>query len=355
MSQGTVEQLAKLRATPAVTILCPLDAHHPGNLVDPAVLSGLRDRAEEQVRAKLSDHAASLIASRSDDAISALDLHHPVPGVAIFVSPDLSRIIPLGGPVDPEVVVGERFAIRSLLQALQHRPSIRVVVLSQAKSRAFDLNGAQASERFDCGFPVEVQPPVEADTPHRDFPLGEHEHAEAAKFVFRAVDRALDGLQHRDERPLVLLGTERDLAYFDEITAHRAQVIGHLHGDYERESAGTIADLVQPVLDAHQRDAQQQACMSAREAIGSRAVAGIVDTWTAAREGRGHQLLVEDKFRYPACVVADALQPAADDASETFDAVEEAVEEVVRHGGDVLIVPPDSLEDVGRVLLVTRY
>jgi hypothetical protein len=355
MSMRTVEQLAELQGKPAVTILCPLDAHRPGNPVDPAVLDGLRDRAEELVQARLSDDAASLIVARIDDALSALDFDHPAPGVAIFVSPDLSRVIPLGWSVDPEVVVGERFAIRGLLQALQHRPSARVVVLSQAKSRCIDLNGAQASERLDFGFPVEVQPPVEDDTPHRDFPLGEREHAEAAKFVFRAVDRALDALQHRDERPLVVLGAERDLAYFDEITAHRADVIGHLHGDYERESAGNVADLVQPVLDTHQHDEQQRACMSAREAIGSRAVAGIVDTWTAARAGRGHQLLVEDEFRYPARVVDDALQPAADNDSEAFDAVEETVEEVVRHGGDVLMIPPDVLVDVGRVVLVTRY
>jgi hypothetical protein len=153
----------------------------------------------------------------------------------------------------------------------------------------------------------------------------------------------------------VLLGAERDLAYFDEITAPRRHVIGHLHGDYERESADTIAELVQPVLDTHQRDEQQQACTSAREAIGSRAVAGIVDTWSAAREGRGHRLLVEDEFMYPARIVVDALQPAADDDSGTFDAVENTVEEVVRHGGDVLMVPADSLADVGRIALVTRY
>jgi hypothetical protein len=355
MNKGTIEQLAQLRGMPAVTILCPLDARRPGNPHDPAVLAELRDRATEQMRANLSDRAASSMVSRIADAVSALDLEHPTPGVAIFVSPDVSRSIPLGLPVEPEVVVGERFAIRGLLTALQQRPRARVVVLSQAKTRCVDLDGDHASERLDFGFPLEVQPPVEADTPHRDFPLGEHEHAEAAKFVFRAVDQALDGLQHRDERPLVLLGAERDLAYFDEITTQRAHVIGRCHGDYERLTADAIADLVQPVLDAHQLEQEQHACAEVREAIGSRAVAGIVDTWTAARAGRGHQLVVEDGFRYPVRVVVDALEPAQDNDPGACDAVEDTVEEVVRHGGDVLVVPDDSLADVGRIALVTRY
>jgi hypothetical protein len=92
-----------------------------------------------------------------------------------------------------------------------------------------------------------------------------------------------------------------------------------------------------------------------REAIGSRAVAGMVETWTAARAGCGHQLVVEDTFRYPARVVDDALAPAQDNDPGAFDAVEDTVEEVVRHGGDVLVVSRDSLADVGRIVLVTRY
>jgi hypothetical protein len=355
MSRGTVEQLARLRAMPAVTILCPLDSQRPGNPYDPAALTELRDRAEAQVRVNLSGRAASSMVSRIDDALSALDLEHPTRGVAIFVSPDLSRIIPLGSTVDPEVVVGERFAIRGLLKALQHRPHARVVVLSQGKTRCIDLNGDHAAERLDSGFPLEVQPPVEADTPHGDFPLDEHEHAEAVKFVFRAVDHALDALQHRDERSLVLLGAERDLAFFDEITTQRSHVVGQLHGDYERQTADAIADLVQPALDAHQLEQQQQACAEAREAIGSRAVNGIVETWTAARAGRGHQLLVEDAFRFTARVVDDTIEPAQDNDPGAIDAVEDTVEEVVRHGGDVLVVPGDSLADVGRIALVTRY
>jgi hypothetical protein len=355
MNKGTVEELARVRGVPAVSILCPLDVQHPGNPHDPTVLTELRDRAKEQLDADVSGRVASSIVSRIDDALSALDLEHPSPGVAIFVSPDVSRIIPLDSPVGPEVVVGERFAIRGLLKALQQRPRARVVVLSQAKTRCIDLDGALASERLDFGFPLEVEPPVEADTPQRDFPLDEHEHDEAAKFVFRAVDHALGGLQHRDGRPLVLLGAERDLAYFDEITTQRTHIIGRLHGNYERKTAGAIADLVQPVLDAHELEQQQQACTDVREAIGSCAVAGIAEAWAAARAGRGHRLVVEDAFRYPARVVGEMLEPARDNDPGAKDAVEDTIEEVVRHGGDVVGVPGDSLADVGRIALVTRY
>jgi hypothetical protein len=355
MKNSNVEQLAQLGGGPAVSIMCPLDTVRPGNLLDPGVLRELRDRAADRVRAAVSGSAAASLISRIDDALSTVDLEHPTPGVAVFVSPDVTRIIPLDSPVEPEVVVGEHFAIRGVLAALARRRRARAVVLSQAMTRCVDLTGGERRERFDFGFPVEVQPPVEADTPHRDYPLAEHERAEAAKYVFRSVDRALQALQHRDERPVVLLGAERDLAYFDEITGRGADVIGRVPGDYERETVSAIADLVEPVLDAHQLEQQQHACAQAREAIGTRAVAGITDVWAAARGGRGHQLLVEDEFRYPAHVVGDDLEPTRAEDGDAFDAVEHAVEEVVRHGGEVVVVPGDSLLDLGRIALLTRY
>jgi hypothetical protein len=232
---------------------------------------------------------------------------------------------------------------------------VRIVVLSQATTRCIDLTGRDASERHDFGFPIKIEPPVQADTPHRDFPIGEREHAEAVKFVFRAVDDALDAMQQHDARPIVLLGAERDLAYFDEVRGPRANVVARVEGDYERHTADAIAELMQPVLAAYNLEQQERACAEVRDAIGSHAVAGIREVWAAARAGRGHLLLVEDEFGFSARVAADALQPAPADEPGTFDAVEDTVEEVVRHGGDVFTARGDSLADVGRIALVTRY
>jgi len=355
MNKEALEQLAKLRGAPAVSILCPLDTRRPGNPHDTATLATLRDRAAEQVRATVEKGAATSTMSRVDDALASLDLQHPPPGVAVFVSTDVSQVVPLDTSVDPEVVVGERFAIRGLLTAVLQSPRVRVVALSQTGARCIDLTGSNATERLDHGFPLEVHAPVEADAPHRDFPLDEHEHAEAAKFALRAVAKALRALQRHDDRPLVLLGAERDLAYFDEITDEGASVIGRVHGDYEREAATAIAEIVRPALDAYQHERQQLAGDEVREAIGSRAVAGVTQTWTAARAGRGHRLVVEQSLRFPAHVVGEALEAARPDESDVFDAVEDTIEEVIRHGGDVIVVPQDCLSDVGRIALLTRY
>ena len=128
-----------------------------------------------------------------------------------------------------------------------------------------------------------------------------------------------------------------------------------VHGDYERASAGEIAEVVRPALDAYLLEMQQQACHDVQEAEGHHAVAGIDEAWTAARAGRGHQLVVEQSLRYPARAVGDALAAAPADGPGVFDAVEVTLEEVIRHGGDVVVVPDGSLAGSGGIALLTRY
>lgn len=355
MKNEVLEELAGVRGAPAVSILCPLDVQRAGNHSDLEVLATLRSRAAAEVRAIATDSAASSTMSRVDDALASLDLQHPTPAVAVFVNPDVSRVVRLGETIEPEVVVGERFAIRGVLAALLRSPHARAIALWQTGARCIDLNGNAVTERRDFDFPLELQPPVEADTPHRDFPLSEHAHAEAAKFVLRAVENALSAVQRHDERRLVVLGAERDLAYFLELTDQVSNVVGCVRGNYEHETPAAIAASALHVLAAHQHEEERRAGDEVRDAIGRHAVSGITDTWTAARRGRGYRLVVEDTFRYQAHVNGDTLEAAPSDEADTCDAVEDTIQEVIRHGGDVVVVSPDSLSDLGRIALLTRY
>jgi hypothetical protein len=354
IDRAFVKELAELDDAPAISILCPLDSHRPGNAQDPIVLSQLRDRAVEDVEQVLSGSAAASLIARIDEAVGAIDLQHPNRGVAVFVSANVCRVIGLDAPVGPHVVVGRRLSIRDLVTTLSRTKPARVVVLSQAKTRCVDIIGGDATEHLDDGFPVEVAPPTEADAPHGDFPMSEREHAEATKFTFRAVDRALGAIQRHGWRQLVIVGTERDLAYFDEVTRERETVVGHIAGNHERDTPDELARLVRAVIEDVQARECERACGEAREAIGTHALSGIANVWSAARSGRGQRLLVEDGYCYPSRV-SGTLTAAPDAKDGAFDAVSDTVEEVIRHDGDVVGVPPQSLADLGYIAMLTRY
>ncbi len=354
MTSTTLWRLSEERGTPAISLLCPLDVRQPGNTHDAVSLRQLRDEAIKQINGTLEQHRLASLIARLDEALGSVDLEHPSAAVALFVSEESSHVIPLDLTVEPRVVVGERFAVGDLAAAVTNTSQVRALVLSQHKTRCIDITGEHAVERHDHGFPVEVTPPTEADTPHRDFPLDEHEKAEAAKFVFRAVDTALRALEQHDDRPLVLLGTERELAYFEEVGGKARHIIGRVHGNRETAAPVDVAHLVRPVVDEYDRRAQQEACDQAREAIGTHAVSGIADVWQAAHTGRGHCLIVEAGYRYPAHLGSGVLAAAAD-APGAVDAVEDAVREVIRHDGKVLVVAAGSIADLDHIALLTRY
>ena len=285
-----VRQLADAETAPMVSILCPLDRTDAGNEHDPRQLLALQREALAQLVAVLPAGRVRAFERRLRDAFDHVDLRRPHEAVAIFVSENLTYTVPLDQPVEASVVVAGHFAIRELLHADAELRSARVLVLSQSRSRCVEICGDVAVERRDHGFPLTIEAPTEADTPHRDFPLDEHEHAEAAKFVFRAVHRALTELQRRDPKPLVLVGAERDLAYWDEIAKGENHVVGSVHGNYDFDTLDDLTKLVTPVLDARKRDRQVQFCTEVRESMTTNAMSGIVDVGAAAAEGRGRVL-----------------------------------------------------------------
>jgi hypothetical protein len=347
MDTAMIRALSEVHGSPAVSIVCPLDERRPGNDHDRIALARLRDEAAMCVSSSLT----KLI----DEALAGVDLEHPPAAVAIYVAPEYSKVVALDVPVEPSVSIGGRFAIRPLIRAAARDSRARAVVVTEHGARCVDVSGDLVQEHLDTRFPITVTPPTEADTPHRDFPLDEHERAEAVKFVLRAVDRAVSELQRHDERPLVLVGPERNLAYFDEITAQPARtIVARVHGNHQRSTADEIGALVRPALDAFTSATHERACRDIREAIGRHAVAGITDTWQAARSGRGHALVVEDGYAFRARAVDGVLDPAPDEPG-AFDAVEDTIEEVVRHGGDVTVVGAGELDDLGHIAMLTRY
>jgi Bacterial archaeo-eukaryotic release factor family 3 len=195
MDIADIEKLAEIHGNPAVSILCRLDRRRPGNLEDPRRLDALRERAIDAVLNTYDERLVAPLLGRIEAAVASVDLAHPSDAVAILVTADESHVLRLPFPVFSRVVVDDTLATRDLVNAAQRTLRARVVVLAAERARCFDANGSSLHEVHGHGFPLHISPPVQEDTPHRDLPIGEHEQAEAHRFVLRAVDAALAELQ----------------------------------------------------------------------------------------------------------------------------------------------------------------
>ncbi len=82
---------------------------------------------------------------------------------------------------------------------------------------------------------------------------------------------------------------------------------------------------------------------------------GITEVWSAAHRGFGRLLVVEESYRAERSrAIGNTLLPADGDAVDAMDDPVHAVIDMVRgSGGAVVMVAPGSLEDLGRIGLIT--
>jgi Bacterial archaeo-eukaryotic release factor family 3 len=344
MDISDIKKLAEVHGNPAVSILCRLDRHRPGNLEDPRRLDALRKAAIDAVLKIHDQGEVEPVLTRLDDAVDSVDLAHPSDAVAILVTAEESHVLALPFPVFSRVVVDDTFATRDLVTGAGQALRARVLVLAAERARCFEVTGHALREVHGHGFPLHVSPPVQEDTPHRDLPIGEHEHAEAHRYVLRAVDAALTELQARDHRPIVVVAPVRELAYFDEVTRFAKDIIGRVHGNHVEDSVTGIERVVEPALAAELARRSEDAVRRANEAVGKGAATGFGKVAAAARAGRGHELIVDEDLH---------LEMAANEGPD--DPVDEVIEAVLTHDGKVTTVPRGALADHGGIVLILRY
>jgi hypothetical protein len=183
---------------------------------------------------------------------------------------------------------------------------------------------------------------------------------ERARQFFRQVDAAYGQIAAGDEAPLVVTGIDRNLAFFNEVSAHTDQIIATLSGSYDKASAHELANLVWPLAQSGLARRRQKSFGELDAAISAgRYASGIDQAWRAAREGRGETLLVEEGFHYPARLGEDGMRltPADDFTGPDFldDAVDELVEIVIAKDGRVIFAEDGRLTRHQRIALITRY
>ena len=351
-------ELRAPRAYPAVTILTPTQRHLPGNAEDPIRLRDLADEATRRLEAELGARGAGDVVRGIRDAVASVDWNHPADGLAVFVAPGESRVLQLPFPVPARVAVDQRFLTRDLVRGIERSPRYRMLVLGEQPTRLFAGRGTALLEHTADGFPVAFDRVRGEPAGHQDFPqrnaVSEAEH----KAFFREVDQALKVVADADPIPLVVTGAERDLAFFDEVTAHGSSIIGRVHGNYEEASPRELADLAVPLVDEHAAAQRATTIAELAEAVGTgHALVGIKPAWSAARDGRAQVLFLEDDYVYPAREVDGQLEPAGDASVPDVidDAAVELIDIVLDKSGEVMIVDPGELGEHGPVALLLRF
>lgn len=361
MNAQEIRLLQQIRSNPCLTITLPTHRTSPENQQDPIRLKNLVEEAINRLLKEYDKAQVVPLIARLEGLVNQIEFRRTLDGLAIFVNRDFGRFVYLPFPLKERITIDDTFLTRDLVFALNRSPRYWVLALSEKPTRLFSAVRADLSEIHEGGFPMtHTGPGGEQPLPHEfGFNKSAYRDEHHRKF-FRQVDSAFTAFRNADPLPIALVGVERFLAFYKEISAHRGAILVEVHGSHDKTSPHELGKIVWPLMEkafAHQR---QDTLQALEKAIGERRYAsGIVEVWQLVQEGRGHILLVEEDYHCPARLdesgryiipVESAGEPGVLD-----DAVDDLIEMTLEKKGQVVFMDNGSLAQHGRIALILRY
>jgi Bacterial archaeo-eukaryotic release factor family 3 len=358
--RSELKRLQDRKDFPAVSLLAPTHRTAPANRRDRIVVKNLLAEGLARLHGEFKKREVAPLVRNLDRLVDRVDWEHALDGLALFASREVATAIQLPFRVKARFVIDATFATRDLVFALNRAPHYRVLVLTERPTRLFDAMTTVLTEVTTRPFPMVHTGPGGASR----LPGGRGVNAsavrdEAHREFFRKVDAALAALQKEEHLPVVLVGVERYLAFYQEVTKDPDTIVGAVAGSHDRPSPGALGKLVWPVFKAGNTLRRTRALARLHEAVSlNRHASGIDQVWRAAFDKRCQTLLVETTFEHSADLSAtgDRLLPYTGRGPASLDdAVDELIERVIADGGDVFFHEPGVLDIHQGIAAILRY
>jgi hypothetical protein len=269
-------------------------------------------------------------------------------------------------PVEDHVYVGRRPYVRQLVQLRDIYACYGVIHVDQEGARLYLFNmgvleqaegtlGEEVKQHKAGGWANPRYQRREAGVAHQNL----QDAAEMAEAFYRA----------NDTRHLLLAGTEKNVARFQELLSRRLRDM--VAGRFAAGANATPAEIGEKALKLARQAGQADAQAMADRVVdtlhkGGNAVAGLSATLTAVQEGRAQQIVVLADFAHPAYryvesgyIVTD-LGDSQELGSGRVQELPDAVESVLRRAlvqeiGVTILAAHAELEKLGKIATLTRY
>jgi hypothetical protein len=355
-----LKRLQGHRDYPSISLLAPTHRTAPGRQKDRIVVKNLAAEGLERLGAEFKKREVAAVAKNLNRLVDRVDWERSLDGLALFASRDVATSISLPFRPKARVVIDATFATRDLVFTLNRSPRYRVLVLTEKPTRLFDATTNVLTEYTQKPFPmVHTGPGGATRLPGGPGVSRSAVRDESHRQFFRQVDDALAAIQKDDHLPVVVVGVDRYLAFFHEVTRDPAAIVGVVAGSHDQPNPTALGRLVWPVFKAGSTLLRTRTLARLGEAVSlNRHASGIDQVWRAAYEKRCQTLLVETGFEYPADLApeGDRLLPyTVRGAAALDDAVDEVIEKVIADGGDVFFYDPGVLDDHQRIAAILRY
>jgi hypothetical protein len=358
--RAELKQLQSQQDYPSLSLLAPTHRTAPANKRDRIVVKNLAAEGLKRLESEFKKREVAALVNNLNRLIDKVNWKHTLEGLALFASGNVATAIDLPFRPKARVVIDASFATRDLVYSLNKAPRYRVLVLTEKPTRLFDAMTNVLTEYTDKPFPMVHKGPGGATR----LPGGQGINRSAVRDeshrqFFIKVDDALAAIQKEDHVPLVVVGVERYLAFYQEVTKDPDAIVGVVAGSHDAPEPSALGKLVWPIFKAGATLTRTRALARLNKAVSvNRHSSGIDQVWRAAFEKRCQTLLIETGFEHAADVSpqGDRLLPYTGRGAQSLDdAVDEVIERVIADGGEVFFYEPGVLDLHQRIGAVLRY
>lgn len=297
-------------------------------------LSKATDKVVSELRDKYPGEMSLLVIQKLKAIIKKLDFSTHTKSIAIFVSPVFEKIYYLNIDLEEKVIVNESLQIRDLVDSRKQSRQFHILLLSEKTSRIF-LSDTNSSVKIVT------------------------EDITIEKFLHH-VDHSLDNILKSDRSPIFVMGTEKIVGQFKNITKHNEAIIEYVYGDFEDFSLDDLKKILKPQIVDWQKIKQKNLLYQLKEARGkNRLSSGMEDVRREAINHRGRLLLMENK-----CLFDYDIGPWGSESqnykrtepynkfSNIKNPIDEMIEKVLENGGDVEFVSNGLLKEYNQIALI---
>lgn len=371
MSSTDINRMLAERDGPCISIILPTTRYGRGRMQNSESI----EKALLKVH-NLLNHSAwqkndiTLVQEKLNALLSRIDYMRLQEGLAIFISPNISKIHLLPFTVTEKILLGKTFEIRDLIYFDQLLQPYYLLAISKQRVRLFRGSGRDLQEILNNDFPkiyieeYEYEHPSIASSSSPALKSFEKDKsllaAKRMKTFFKQADDALKKYIS-DGSHLLVAGIEKEITDFEHISLHSERIAGKIGGNYDIDAVHPLAEAAWKKMTEYVRGSNSELLVPLQENIGNKlAVDGITSVWQAAMEGKGRVLLLEKDYQKRAYTKTgeDAhlhLTPPIEKHQVIPDAADEIIQIVKRKGGDVIILENGELEKFQHIALLLRY
>ncbi|MBL7745254.1 MAG: hypothetical protein JNN00_17400 [Chitinophagaceae bacterium] len=361
LSPEIKEVVEAVHYRPAISIVMPFE---PKMSIKSELNQQLKfavDKVDREVRKNYKDDLAELVIHKLKKIIKDLNFNTYKKSIAIYVSPVFEKVLYLDIPVEEKIMVDDSFEIRDLLQAKKELHKYMVVVLSGKWSKVY-IGNYSSFTKVASHVPDHIAA-FTNDVPERVTNFSDPSYRKEVlleKFLHHT-DDGLKFLLQAYPLPVFVMGTKRVLGHFKVLTKNEKSIVGYIHGNYEEASEAELGKALNPYIDNWKKVRMEDLRHQVEKAADAGKLSvGMKEVWKSASQRKGRLLIVEKNFVYTAEhgsseeVIYKAEQPYTK-FSYIKDAVDDVIEKVLEHGGDVEFVDKGKLREYGHIALIQYY